>query len=276
MNLVLLGAGVAIAVVLGLRSNAALKSETTHAVIPATASAPKLLAQNDVNPSMNGAGPTVEAVARRPLSFYTQGVSSDLFNPPPPPPPPVVKAVVTKPTVSPVKVEVINPFAEWAYTGTVTVGDKMEALLENNKTKEGRYVSVGDYVFGAKVSAVSDQSVTLLSDGKPTELARSDNITVTPLDKSAAYLTPSQQPDQSGQPGAPGQTVIITPNGNAMPGGQFWRRNRGGGGFGGGGFGGRGGFGGGGFGGGGRRGGGFGGGGFGGGGFGGGFGGFGG
>jgi hypothetical protein len=207
-------------------------------------------------PKTTPAAPASTEPERKPIEFYTGTVGSGLFTEPQPeaPKPTVAVAPVKAPVVVPA-----SPFADWAYTGTVTMGDQTYALLENSKTKEGEYIKTGDSFRGAQASSVNDQMVTLIADGKPVTLAKSQNYSVVPLDKDATTAA-AATPDQTAQPGAAvAATMTFMPNGNfEMPGG---RRNRGG--FGGG-FGGPGGFGGmrGMFGGGGR---GFGGGGFGGG-----------
>src|SRR5579862_4711131 len=81
------------------------------------------------------------AGGRKPLSYYTGAVKSDLFTspdeenrlkeaskpvPPPPPPPPPVP---------------VDPWNDYAYKGTVTAGGKTMALLENTKTAEGQYLA---------------------------------------------------------------------------------------------------------------------------------------
>ena len=91
---------------------------------------------------------------------------------------------------------------QWAYTGTITQGDQTIALLENTQTKEGQFLKVGDRLMGAQVKSVTDQMVTLEASGKPRMLAKSDNITVTPLDRSAAP-TPAAQPRRRQQGSSP-------------------------------------------------------------------------
>ncbi len=256
-NLMWFGLGVAMTVLMGLaRPNGA--QERRAVAPPAKAGHPKKAISpapaRPVHPARLPAqsggkdaegGPTIEPdSARRPLSYYTKEVRQNLFSAPQPPPPPKPKPK-PKPAPKPpprviVPVAPINPFADWSYTGTVKMGDKTMALLENVKTKEGKYVAVGDSFMGATVGSVTDQTVTLQSGGKPTLLARSDNITVTPLDKSAGFLGggggPSGNPAPGGPPSpggppqggpppgiAPGATVF-SPNGNVVIQGQFPRR----------------------------------------------------
>lgn len=163
--------------------------------------------RNRLQVAQNGEdAPTIEptpGVERRPLDFYTQGVRGNMFSAPLPPPPPKPVIVAKKPQPT-VPVMPVNPFADWSYTGTVKAGEEMMALLENKNTKEGQYLKIGESFMGAQVSAITDQMVTLDVSGKPTMLAKSDNITVTPLDKNAPYLNATGQPGAPGAPGMPG------------------------------------------------------------------------
>lgn len=194
-------------------------------------------------PAMPVVEPALDAPeeSRRPVTFYTQTVRSGLFSAPQPPAPAPVKAPAPPPVVKPVIPIVvppapIDPFAQWAYTGTITQGDQTIALLENTQTKEGQFLKVGDRLMGAQVKSVTDQMVTLEASGKPRMLAKSDNITVTPLDRSAAP-TPAaqpQQPQQGQQPvfngpvqfNMPAQPMITLPNGVQMSPQRAQRRNR--------------------------------------------------
>ena len=206
----------------------------------------------------NHSGPTVDPATtpganhRRSLDFYVHGVRGSLFSPPVPPAPKVaairpiksvqiVKVAPPKPIAVPV-VE-INPFADWAYKGTVHLGDDTMVLLENTKTNEGQYLRVGDMFIGAQVSAITDQQVSLVASGKPTLLAKSDAMNVLPLDKSADFLKGGQQNPggpQNGNPGGPppgapaggppqdgkmGAGPMVTlPNGRTMSAGRAARR----------------------------------------------------
>ena len=138
--------------------------------------------------------------SRPSLDYYTKGVRGSLFSAPLPPKPkeaPVAKqAKMILPKVPPV---FVNPFADWNYAGSVTAGDQKMALLENRITKEGVYVREGQSFMGfAQVKTVGDQMVTLVSAGKPTILAKSDEMNTTPLTASAGYLTKQPDPQQMG------------------------------------------------------------------------------
>lgn len=184
--------------------------------------------------------------SRRPVNFYTQTVRGSLFSAPllPAPKPPVVvvnKVPEVKPPPAPrVQTFEFNPLSSWSYTGTVTMGDQTMALLENQQSHEGQYVKIGDTFLGAKVVSVSDQMVTLKSGDKPTLLAKSDNITVTPFDRSAAPTSAQQtaqppQPPQvtiqvGGQTFTPNlnsqQPTVTLPNGVQLTPDRAQRRNR--------------------------------------------------
>lgn len=157
-------------------------------------------------------GPTVEPPSeggeRLPLTYYTSGIRGSMFGAPVPPPPKPVTLppprVETPPPAPPVVVAPVDPFADWAYTGTIRMGEETIALLENTKTKEGQYVKAGDRFLGTEVTAVSDQEVSVGGTANPSRIAKSDSITVTQLDKSAPFLAGGGQPGQPGQPGMPG------------------------------------------------------------------------
>jgi hypothetical protein len=205
---------------------------------PDSAAPAKTTAPNDAKsgPAVEPSGETA-APERRPVDFYTRNIDSNLFTAPQPPPPPAPKPVKVEPPkpVPIVPVMPVNPFADWAYTGTVHMGDMTMALIENTKTKEGQYVKVGEMFLGAQVSLITDQQVSLSSAGKPYMLAKSDNMTLTPLDKNAPYLNAPAQP-APGQPGAPppggapnaapSGDVVILPNGRTLTADQAARRAR--------------------------------------------------
>lgn len=148
----------------------------------------------------------VKPAERKPLSYYTSGVRGDLFTMPGAkeiavirPEPPKVE-----PTPPPAP-EVIDPFADYAYTGTVVMGDEFVALIENAKTKEGTYLRRGDQFMGGTVSEITDKGVTVTVAGTPRILNKTDEFKLTPLDKDAEFRTATQgRPGQPGQPGMPG------------------------------------------------------------------------
>jgi len=155
--------------------------------------------------------------ARKPLNFYTGGVRKDLFSAPEPPrPKETPKPQAAPPPPPPAPPVVVNPFADYAYAGTVTMGEKRMALIENTKTKEGQYLGEGDAFMGGKISQISDRMVTVEVAGAPQMIAKRDDFKLTPLDKSAPYL---QGAPAQGAPGAPGQTGAPSPGAAPAPGG---------------------------------------------------------
>lgn len=149
---------------------------------------------------------------RKPLSYYTGGVRPDLFTAPLPPAP--KPKVETKPAPPPAPPVIVNPFADYAYSGTVGMGDRLMALVENIKTKEGQYLQEGDPFMGGKVARITDRLLTIDVAGKQQMLAKSDDFKLTPLDKSAAFLQPNAQTAGPGQPGqAPAAAPAMGPGG---------------------------------------------------------------
>ena len=148
--------------------------------------------------------------SRHSLEFYTKGVRESMFSAPQPPPPEKPKPIPVVPPPPPPKIVVpiivpveINPFADWVYTGTVTIGETKMALIENSKTREGHYLKLGEMFQGAQVSQVTDQMVSFMAGPKPYLLAKSDNVNLVPLDRNAgAPITPTGQPGQPAPPPA--------------------------------------------------------------------------
>lgn len=172
-----------------------------------TASAqPGHLANGQETPAVEPSASATDAGRRAPV-FYAKNIRSGLFSEPlPPPAPPKVKIEhpkPAKPAPTPVvPVEPVNPFVDWSYTGTIRMGDQMMALIENTKTHEGQYVTVGQSFLSAQVENITDQMVSLRSEGKPYMVAKSDTITVVPLDKSAT-ITEVSQPQPGAAPDMP-------------------------------------------------------------------------
>src|SRR5258706_9817354 len=112
-----------------------------------------------------GAAPAVKMVAmaeRKPLDYYTKVVKTDLFTAPANPeakPKPVAKPVVV--AALPTAPAIINPFADYTYSGTVTVGEQTMALVENTKTRDGQYLEEGDSFVGGTVSNIGPRTLTV-------------------------------------------------------------------------------------------------------------------
>jgi hypothetical protein len=133
---------------------------------------------------------------------------------------------------------------EWAYTGMVQVNGQEQAVLENSKSSDTAFVTVGQQWKKAKVKRISDSAVELADENgrvyvvKMSEAtAKSEVASAAPADASAnAPLSPTPtgaigQVDVSALPG-----VMYTPGAGGNGGGGFGRRRRGN--FGGGGLGG--------------------------------------
>ncbi|HLK59112.1 MAG TPA: hypothetical protein VKU00_21300 [Chthonomonadaceae bacterium] len=149
------------------------------------------------------AKPAHNTPGMRPLPFYdTNQISERMFarplppEPKPLPPPPPPKPVVLPPPPPP------DPLAPYVYSGTVTLGDERMALLEDTRTRDGKYVKVGDMFMGGMVTQIEPGQVTIqMGEGMRT-LAKSTTINLTPLNKSAAFLGGGQ--NGPGGPGGPG------------------------------------------------------------------------
>ena len=160
--------------------------------------------------------------------------------------PPIDAATTTAP---------VDPFVDFAYTGTVTTGNQTLAIIENKKTKEGQFLHVGDSFMGYRIDRIELASLNLSLGGQKKMLAKNDDYKLTPLDKDAANTAPTAARAQGGpNAGGGGMRAMMqnmTPeqrqqmrqqfmsrfggggtNGDSNNGGR--RGNRGGGGFGGG------------------------------------------
>ncbi len=168
-----------------------------------------------------GSAPVTEVrpAERKPLSYYTSGVRGDLFAMPGAKQPVLVKPEPPKvETTPPPTPEVIDPFADYAYTGSVTMGDDHVALVENAKTKEGVYLRKGDQFMGGTVSEVTDKGVTISVAGSAKTLYKTEEFKLTPLDKDAEFRAATQ--GRPGQPGMGGMPGMASPFGGGMPGGM--------------------------------------------------------
>ncbi|MBM3495245.1 MAG: hypothetical protein FJX72_13125 [Armatimonadetes bacterium] len=158
--------------------------------------------------------PPATVAERKPLSYYTSGVRGDLFVMPGAKEPVLVRPEPPKPEPPAPAPVVIDPFADYAYTGTVTMGEEHVALIENAKTKEGMYVRRGDQFLGGTVSEISDKGVTVSVAGSAKTLYKTEEYKLTPLDKDASFRAPAQGPGGPGMPGMGGPFGM----GGGMPG----------------------------------------------------------
>lgn len=164
----------------------------------------------------------IKPAERKPLSYYTSGVRADLFGSPAAQEQPVVKVEQPQPALPQMpEPEVVDPFVDYAYTGTIMMGGQALALVENSKTKEGTYLRQGDQFMGGTVTEVTDRGVTITVAGKARTLAKSEDFRLTPLDKDAPFRTtnPQGMPGMpGGAPGMPGMMPGMPPGGMGMPG----------------------------------------------------------
>jgi len=194
----------------------ALAQGTRH---PAAAPAVQVSRGRAAQPAVQLAADT--ARERRPLAFYTGSVRGDLFAQPAPPapapaaPPAAPSAMPALPPAAPAE---LNPFSDFAYSGTVEANGELMALVENTKTREGQYLKVGDPFLGGSVTRISDRALVVSVAGVDRTLAKTDNYKLTPLEKSAPYLTaqPQPQPGQATPNPAPGGPASGGPLGAAM------------------------------------------------------------
>ena len=83
-----------------------------------------------------------------------------------------------------------------AFTGVVQTSAGTQALLENLKTKETRFVARGESAFGCRVANISQQSVMLEKDGAEFRLNIGENKSDT--EPSAPKPGGEQKPPQPG------------------------------------------------------------------------------
>ena len=144
----------------------------------------------DSMPKIVGSTAEDEDGRRDRAAFSLPDIRDTLFSEPQPPPaPPAAVVAPPKPFVRretpPPPPPLVDPFTEWSYTGTATVGDSVVGILENARTKDSQLVHVGDSFMGAQVVGISKQVLTLQSPNGSVTLAKSQNMNVVPLSKSA-------------------------------------------------------------------------------------------
>jgi hypothetical protein len=121
---------------------------------------------------------------------------------------------------------------QWNYTGMVQVDGNAEALLENPKTSDGVYVTVGERWKKAKIKRISDSDIELVGDDGQTVAVKVAEIAskAEKAEDAAASLQPA-----SPLTGAIGADITPLPGVNdqgSNPGRRRGRRNwNGGGGF---------------------------------------------
>jgi hypothetical protein len=177
---------------------------------------------------------TPASTERKPLSYYTGAVRASLFTSPEAavesaPPAPLIKHTVKLPSVKIAAPAPLNPFADYVYSGTVSLKGETLALIENSKTHDGQYLKQGDTFMGGKVKEIAERSVTLNAAGKPYTLVKTVDFKLLPLDKSADNAPPAAAAPAAAAPGAAGAEQA-NQNNNRFQRFQRFRGNRGGGG----------------------------------------------
>jgi hypothetical protein len=119
--------------------------------------------------------------------FSAASIRADLFGTPVPS---VVKPVIARKQATPQVLAVTSsptpdPLNDYSITGIGALNGERYVLFEDKKTKEGRWLKVGDDIEGSKIAEIDDSGVTLSSNQR---MALNDKYDLTPLDKDAAYL----------------------------------------------------------------------------------------
>jgi hypothetical protein len=139
------------------------------------------------------------AVGSQAPEYYGESVRAGLFARPLPPEAPAPTESTQPQTLSGPTIEVPPPdiFADYVYTGTVTIDGKQHALLENTRTNEGSYYLPGDPFMGATVMQVDDNAVTLSVHGKMRRIPKSTAYNVVPLNAQAGASPDRGNPNGS-------------------------------------------------------------------------------
>jgi hypothetical protein len=144
--------------------------------------------------------------------------------------------------VRPVRPAPVDPYADWNYTGTATIGDDKIAIIENINTHDGVLLHMGDKFLGKKVTDISGNLLTFGAGSTVKSLYVSMNTSYIPLSASATFLT--AKPEQPTTPGnfqamlasllkgspanavAAGGPSVTLPNGSVLTGNALTRYNR--------------------------------------------------
>ena len=185
------------------------------------------------NPGIRAAEPVGEEdfvdEARPPLRHYADSVRRNLFSSEPAAPkvtPAPAPAAPVSPTPKPREVSSPDLLGGFVYSGMARLGPALMALIEDPRTGRGRFVKVGDGFDGGRVVSINADRVTLRIQGRVARLARNQNYSLTPLNRSADILTakpatpapaaspasaiqpnPAAQPQPAGSPAAPAPAV---------------------------------------------------------------------
>ena len=164
--------------------------------------------------------------ARLPIGHYTESLKSDLFTQATPPlrrqapkPPPTVAPTPAPP---PPPAAPANPFSGSVYSGMARIDGKLLALVEEPGSGRGRFLSVGDRFGGGRITSINADGLTVRIDGRVERLARNQNYSLVPLNRSPDFMTakpsapaatPAAKPasaQQPPQPAAPSPPTLTT------------------------------------------------------------------
>jgi hypothetical protein len=177
-----------------------------------------LKAKAVVAPAESARNPSVSA--RKPQSYYVNGINPHLFDGPP------ASAVdsVAANQQPPIKPKVQLPPAsaqpgnatdagDYTFTGVVSLNGSKSALVENSKTKSGMFVSIGSHLLNGTVSSIDERTIVVRVNGAKRYISRLASYRLTPLNASAEFLT-AKAPPQSApttNPAHNSQPVVVQP-----------------------------------------------------------------
>jgi hypothetical protein len=91
--------------------------------------------------------------------------------------------------------------------------------VERGAAHTGVYLAVGDRLLGGTVTAIIQRLVSVALDGRERQLAKAEDFSLTPLYRSAGYLTGQRAagPQAASQPGQTRTRGAIAGGGSANP-----------------------------------------------------------
>ncbi len=148
--------------------------------------------------------------ARASLASYQAGIRAGLFGVPAPPtaPSPVTPVPVAPTPAVPSAPQEPEPI----FSGMVVNGTETLAMVEDPKTKAGRYLGVGDPLLGGVIEKITMESISIRLGTTERTLAMKQDFSLTPLDKSAPYLQGG-----SGDGAGAGSGGVASPGAEGQP-----------------------------------------------------------
>jgi hypothetical protein len=143
--------------------------------------------------------------------------------------------------------DTITGGGSWSYDGMVVVDNHTQGLLDEEKSGESDYVSVGEHWKHGRIRRITESAIDIVGDDGTSATMKMGEPSQTAPKEAAPAVAPLAVPDMTGQigqmdvsplPNANGFNGNGNGNGNGGWGGRRGGRNRGGGGRGFGGFGG--------------------------------------